>query len=252
MGGYDLITIWQDLLDLIFPRRPVCPFCGAASPQGTPCALCRATIESYQYERPCTRCGRLAEKGAQLLYHGAGHLCYDCRKRDWPFALVRAGGPYEGILREAIHRFKYAGHRNLATHLAALMLAACRPERRYQEAGLIVPAPLSRERLRKRGFNQAELLALEVGRALGVPVNGKCLVKNFDTPPQTGLSRVAREANLKGAFSVKNPDLVRDRVVLVIDDVFTTGSTISEAATALRQAGARQVLGLTTATGRYT
>ncbi|MDD4237600.1 MAG: ComF family protein, partial [Desulfotomaculaceae bacterium] len=74
---------------------------------------------------------------------------------------------------------------------------------------------------------------------------------DFDTPPQVGLKRAAREANLKGAFSVSRPDVICDQVVLIIDDVFTTGSTISAAAATLRQAGARQVLGLTAATGRY-
>jgi ComF family protein len=246
-----LVTIWKDLLDLIFPRRPECPFCGEASLKGAPYARCLAVIEDYHCERPCTRCGRLAEKGAVLLHDGAGHLCYDCRKRDWPFTLARAGGPYEGILKVAIHRFKYAGRRSLAAHLAGLMVEAGRSEPRYQTADLIVPVPLSREKLRLRGFNQAELLSVEVGRVLGLPVNGNCLVKDFDTPPQAGLTRVARESNLKGAFSVKRPDVIQNQVVLIIDDVFTTGSTMSAAASALRHGGARQVLGLTAATGRY-
>lgn len=246
-----MFTIWKDLLDLIFPGRPVCPFCMAVSAKGEPCGSCLTTIGSYHCEQPCSRCGRLAEKGAQLLNKGAGHLCYDCRKRDWPFTLARAGGPYEGILKETIHRFKYAGQRSLATHLAALMVEVCRLEPRYQTAGLIVPVPLSREKLRQRGFNQAELLADEVGRALNIIVNRHCLVKNFDTLPQARLKRADRESNLKGAFSVHKPEAIRDQVVLIIDDVFTTGSTLSAAATALRQAGARQVLGLTAATGRY-
>lgn len=246
-----MLTIWKDLLDLIFPRRPECPFCGAANPKGEPCDRCLAIIESYQHERPCSRCGRLAAKGAVLLHNGAGHLCYDCRKRDWPFTLCRAGGPYEGILKEAIHRFKYAGRRSLAARLAMLMIEVSRSESRYRSAGLIVPVPMSREKLRLRGFNQAGLLAAEVGRTLAIPVNGSCLVKDFDTLPQAGLTRAARESNLKGAFSVSRPELINDQVVLLIDDVFTTGSTMSAVAAAVQQAGARQVLGLTVATGRY-
>lgn len=246
-----MLTIWKGLLDLIFPRRPECPFCGAASPKGEPCGGCLTILGSYHRERPCTRCGRLAEKGAALMHNGAGHLCYDCRKRDWPFTLARAGGAYEGVIKETVHRFKYAGRRSLAVHLATLMVDVCRLEPCYQTASLIVPVPLSRQKLRLRGFNQAELLAVEVGRALGMPVNGNCLVKDFDTPPQAGLNRVARESNLKGAFRVKRPEVIRDQVVLIIDDVFTTGSTMSAAAAALRRAGARQVMGLTAATGRY-
>lgn len=246
-----MFSIWKDLLDLIFPRMPVCPFCLAASPKGVPCGRCLATIESYYCEQPCSRCGRLAEKGAKLSHKGAKHLCYDCRKRDWPFTLVRAGGPYEGILKEAVHRFKYGGHRNLAVHLAALMVEVFKSEPGYQLANFIVPVPLSREKLRQRGFNQAEMLAVEVGRALNIVVNRNCLVKVVDTPPQARLKRVDRESNLKGAFSVNKPETISDRVVLVVDDVFTTGSTMSAVAVALRQAGARQVLGLTAATGRY-
>jgi ComF family protein len=238
-------------LDLIFPQPPGCPFCGAPVPGRGLCPGCSGMVAAYRQEPFCARCGRFAAHGAVLSSAGQSRLCFDCRKHDWPYILVRAGGPYEGILKDTIHRFKYAGRRGLSAQLGQLMLAAAEREPLYATAGLIVPVPLSREKLRRRGYNQAGLLARELGRALNLPVAGGCLVKVIDTPPQANLDRAARIENLHGAFKVAKPEVIAGQVVLVIDDVLTTGSTMAEAASTLREAGARQVLGLTAAAGRY-
>ncbi|MDD4334756.1 MAG: ComF family protein, partial [Desulfotomaculaceae bacterium] len=171
--------------------------------------------------------------------------------RQWPFELVRAAGPYEGILKEAIHRFKYLGRRGLAFSLAGLMVETARTEPLLTSVDLILPVPLSDEKLRLRGFNQAALLAEEVGCRLQMPVNRKLLVKDFETHPQTGLNRTAREQNLKGALRVTNTEVIRGKNIMIIDDVFTTGSTMSSAALIIRSAGAKHVFGLTVAAGRY-
>lgn len=246
-----MLSLWNDLLNLIFPPKPECPFCGEPGSRGVVCDRCRAVIEGYRREIRCSRCGRLTGKGAVLLSSGAEHLCYECRKRDWPFVLVRAAGPYEGILKDAIHRFKYAGRRSLAGSLARLMAVAGREEPSFSRVDLIMPVPLSGEKLCHRGYNQAALLAGEVGSLLRLPVDGRSLIKIIDTPPQAGLSRPARESNLTGAFKVTNAGKVLDKNILIIDDVFTTGSTMSAVAAALLKSGARQVFGLTAATGRY-
>lgn len=113
----------------------------------------------------------------------------------------------------------------------------------YSGADVLVPVPLSREAFRRRRFNQAELLAREIGGQLGIPVRS-VLDKIRDTPAQAGLLRAARLTNLAGCFRfVDEPQTVRGRTVVVVDDVLTTGSTLSEAGRVLLETGASRVLG---------
>lgn len=244
------MSLWKDLLDLIFPPGPECPFCGGQRLGENICEQCRAVIDGYSRELYCGRCGRYAGKGATLPA-SPGHLCFECRKHGWPFVQARAAGPYEGVLKDAIHRFKYAGRRSLAPYLARLMAEAACAGPEFPSLDLGLPVPLSAEKLRRRGFNQAALLAQEVGSLLRIPVSGRLLVKDFETSPQAGLPRSARECNLMGAFRVTDSGALRGKKILIIDDVFTTGSTISSAATVVRKAGAGQVFALTAAAGRY-
>ena len=243
-------SFWKDLLDLVFPPGAECPFCGGKRQGKDMCDNCRSIVGGYNQELYCGRCGRFTGKGA-MIYSAAGHFCYTCRKQEWPFELARAAGPYEGVLKEAIHRFKYTGRRGLAASLAGLMAETALAEPLLTSVDLALPVPLSDEKLRQRGFNQAALLADEVGYRLQIPVNGKLLVKDVETPPQAGLNRAAREQNLRGAFRVTNTDAIQGLNILIIDDVFTTGSTMSSAALVIRSAGARHVFGLTAAAGRY-
>jgi len=246
----NLFSLWNDLLNLIFPPKPECPFCGETVPGGGTCGRCRELLAGYGRERYCGRCGRLPGKGA-LLNCSAAPLCPECHGRDWPFVLARAAGPYEGVLKGAIHRFKYAGRRSLAGPLAGLMAGIVRAEPLMAGADLIVPVPLAGDKLHLRGFNQAFLLAREVGALLRMPVNGRSLVKVVETPAQAGLSRTAREWNLKGAFRVTNAADIQGKSILLVDDVFTTGSTMSSAAVVLSRSGAGQVFGLSAAAGRW-
>jgi len=181
----------------------------------------------------------------------AAQKCRECGKRDWPFVVSRAAGPYEGILREAIHRFKYAGRPGLAGHLAVLMAEVAVREPLFAGIDLILPVPLSGEKLRRRRFNQAELLAREVGALLGIKVDARSLTKVVDTPPQAALAGPDRESNVREAFKLTDSGAVSGRNVLIIDDVFTTGSTMSAAAAVLAGSGANKVYGLTAAAGRY-
>ncbi len=247
-----MFSLWNDLLNLIFPLRDACPFCGGASPAGAVCRRCREVVAGYSREFFCSRCGRFPGKGARDVFRtgtDAG-LCVECRMRDWPFVLARAAGPYEGILKDAVHRLKYAGKRNLAGPLVEIMEPVLRAEPQFTAVDLLVPVPLSRKKLLRRGFNQAALLAKKLGDRQQIEVEEKLLVKDFETSSQAGLSRSAREQNLKGAFKVKPGKIISGRSVLLIDDVFTTGSTMSAASAALMAAGAIRVFGLTVVTGR--
>lgn len=243
-------SLWKDLLNLIFPAGVECPFCGGPRQGNDICCKCRSIIACYSQELYCRRCGRFTGKGS-VIPGVSSHLCFTCRKQEWPFDLARAAGPYEGVLKETLHRFKYLGRRGLASSLAGLMAETACTEPLFTSSDLVVPVPLSDEKMRLRGFNQAALLADEVGYRLQIPVNDRLLVKDFETSSQAGLNRTAREINLKGAFRVTNADAIHGRNIMIVDDVFTTGSTMSSAALVIRSAGAKHVFGLTAAAGRY-
>jgi ComF family protein len=222
--------------DLLLPRD--CPGCGEilrldpVESRGF-CELCWQTV--IPITDPCGRCG----------VPGAAPLCPACRACPQPFASVRATWLYGGQLAVAIHRLKYRGAAHLARPLGALMAAghaAC-PD---GSSTVIVPVPLHPARLRRRGFNQAALLAREAVRAMGAGhVRYDLLHRIRDTAPLAGLGRAQRLHNVEGAFAAR-PE-VRGRTVLLVDDVMTTGATAAACARAALEQGARQVHVLTLA-----
>jgi len=141
-------------------------------------------------------------------------------------------------LQKAIQLFKYQGKVRLASALGDLMTAAMGS---LPEADVLMPVPLHPSRLREREFNQSLLLADAVNRRLRLPLSYTNLVRLRETPPQTNLSRAARRKNLRQAFTVLRPGEVAERRILLVDDVFTTGTTVNECAKALRKAGAADV-----------
>ncbi|OPX88037.1 MAG: DNA utilization protein GntX [Pelotomaculum sp. PtaB.Bin104] len=241
-----VLSGWLDsLLDLFFPSKLECPFCGSVG--AGICATCRALFDQYRQVPRCYRCGRILGQDPQA---GGVQLCRECRTHAWPFVLARALGPYEGVLRQTIHRLKYGGSRWLARPLAVLMAGEIKSGDISGGFDLIIPVPLARNKLCERGFNQSGLLAKEIGTLLDLPVDGQALHKRLETPAQTGLNRAAREINLQNAFQVADKATINDKDILIIDDVFTTGSTMSAVATTLSQAGAARVFCFTAATGR--
>lgn len=111
----------------------------------------------------------------------------------------------------------------------------------------LVPVPLHPEKEAKRGFNQAKILALELSKLKNVPIMEKRLVKVKNTPAQTSLREIDRLGNLKGAFDVTHPEEIEGKVLLLVDDVFTTGATLQECTVALKKAGAQEIRALTLA-----
>jgi len=172
---------------------------------------------------------------------GRGALCPRCAGGPRAFAKARAFGVYDGALREHLHRVKYLGDRPAAEALGLVLARWVREGRELGPADLVVPVPLHPLRLRERGFNQADLLAAAVARALGRPVNPAALVRTRPTRAQSQLPVEAREANVRGAFAVPHPAAVRARRVLLVDDVLTTGATADAASEALYRAGASRV-----------
>jgi len=217
-------------------RGPVCDACWRAVPRLTPPC--------------CVRCGDA------LPSRSAGPACPRCRRHPPVFTLARSAGCYDGSLRRIIHAFKYDGRRVLAGPLAALMRDA--GGSLLDGADAVVPVPLHPRRALQRGFNQADDLA----RALGLPV-WRVLGRTRHGPPQAGLPAARRHANVRAAYALRGawaapvvealhvPSLLRrrlrNRVVVLVDDVMTTGATIDACGRVLADAGVRSVRALTVA-----
>ena len=152
-------------------------------------------------------------------------------------------------MRASIARFKYRGRREYADFYAEELVKRCGELLLSWQPDALVPVPLHKSRMRKRGFNQAELTARKVGKALGIPVEKRLLLRTKKTSPQKELNDVQRRANLKNAFQVSQNDVRLKRVVLV-DDIYTTGSTIDAAAAVLLEHGVEGVYFLTSCIGR--
>lgn len=159
-----------------------------------------------------------------------------------PLAGMASTGVHTGRLQDAVHALKYE-HVTVVTAALADRLA-----RQYAAQGwtadLIVPVPLHAQRRHSRGYNQAQLLASALARRIGVPSQPDALVRERDTRSQVGLSRAERQTNVDGAF-VGVPDLLHDRILLLVDDVYTTGATLRACAHAALDAGASHIYGLT-------
>ena len=157
------------------------------------------------------------------------------------FTRAAAACRYEGLARDLILQFKYGRRIVLGRTLAELMTRRARRLGLADTADLVMAVPLHEKRLGERGFNQAGILAQRIAAAIGCPYAEDILIRCTETRAQTDLDRHARAANVKGAFEVRDRIRVAGATVLLVDDVMTTGSTLSECAAALRRAGAGEV-----------
>lgn len=203
-----------------------CLLCGSAAPESNLCSGCRADLP-WLDANVCSSCAHPLP---------APGLCGRCIAEPPHYDRVVAACRYAFPLDGLIQAYKYSGRLVAGTALASLLA-----DRIGQRPDLIVPIPLTAQRLRERGFNQALELARALGRQTGVPVHAQLCVKTRDTPPQTRLPWKERRKNIRGAFVVEGG--VAGCHVAVVDDVLTTGATLSELARNLKRAGAVTVTG---------
>ncbi len=189
----------------------------------------------------CNDCG-VALRGA----FDAVARCRTCRQHALAFERARAPFRYAGPAQEAVRRFKYRRRWRLGRWLAARMAETAYAEFPLQDIALILPVPLHWLKRRLRGWNPAEFLAASVARTLEKPCQPQALRRRRWTATQTRLPHARRFRNVRSAFSAR-PELVRDRSVLLVDDVLTSGATAEACARALREAGARRVFVLAAA-----
>jgi competence protein ComFC len=247
------MSIMKSLLDLFYP--PCCPFCGSLlgaqrqkslSPQKNGSGneqfpegnlqelgaiICRNCLSALPWlENCCELCARPRLQSSRS--------CPFCSGQDFAFNGCCAVGRYEGGLRDILHRFKYRGQRSLAAPLGKLMAVKIKKMSWSASLEMVAPVPLSPEKYLLRGYNQAALLAEVVSRELGLPMQ-ELLKRSKNTESQTGLNRQQRRANISGSFVCN--DIQQKGIVLLLDDVFTSGSTAHEASLVLKKAGFRQV-----------
>ena len=235
-------SYWSGLLDLLFP--PLCHSCRAFIPNPGAVRLCATCLDAAPLiAHPfCTCCGRpFATIG------GADHLCGKCLTDPPPFAAARAALIYTGTTRELIHRFKYS-HRVMLRRPLGCLAGPCLDSFVNDfGADVMVPVPLHRKRLQQRGFNQAILLGEIFSKRWGLHLVRNNLRRTRWTEPQINLTASARAENVKGAFALADPAALAGKRVLLIDDVYTTGSTVKECAITLNKGGATAVAVLTVA-----
>lgn len=235
-------SMLKALLDIIFPPR--CHNCKTFIPAAGALHLCSPCLEECALigSPLCRKCGVPFLSGA-----GDDHLCGPCIDEPPPFITARAAAIFDGPVRELIHRLKYNGRFQHRRPLALLASQRLTPYVRDYAPDLLVPVPLHVKRLRQRGFNQAVLLGELLAREWRLPISRANLRRIRWTEPQINLSAAERITNVRGAFIVKNPGLIREKRILLVDDVYTTGSTAAECTRVLMKAGAESVMVITIA-----
>lgn len=228
------------LIELLFPRR--CPICDRpVDKMGSDiCKKCQPKIR-YVESPYCLKCGK-------SLKDDTKEYCQDCENATHIFDRGRALYEYEGV-KKAIYRFKYEGRQEYAAFFGRQLAKKLSTEILNWKVDAILPVPLHKDRLKKRGYNQASLLAKELGKALKIPVNEEILYRKKATVPQKQLNVKERQNNLKNAFKIRQND-VKLKTVIVVDDIYTTGSTMNAIAQCLKDEGVEKVFFVSLAVGR--
>lgn len=218
-------------IDWIYPPR-----CAGCSSTGVRfCSACYSSVRVIDQAKVCPVCG-IPQKTLSI--------CPECTTLAPGFTALRSWGLYEGALRKAIHQLKYRRDLGVSEELAKPISTLLRNSK--WQVDLITPVPLSRRRLRTRGYNQSAMVARWVSLANCIPYEPKAMSRTKDTISQVGLSGDERRQNVLAAFQA-NQENVAGKTVLVIDDVTTTGATMHACASALLNVGADRVYGLTLA-----
>ncbi|MBA4421510.1 MAG: amidophosphoribosyltransferase [Syntrophus sp. (in: bacteria)] len=234
--------ILTGIADLIFPPR--CTTCDVILKERSRLPFCPHCTAGIRFIRSplCPRCGI-----PFTVTEGEDHLCGECLMTQRPYAVARAVGLYEETLLTAIHLFKYQGRIGIGKVLGNIMADFAGGIWDMNVFSVIMPVPLHLKRLRERGFNQAVILAREIATRFFLPIDFLTLRRTVFTESQVRLGREDRSVNVRGAFAVRKPERAAGKSILLVDDVYTTGSTLTECARTLLTAGADSVAVLTLA-----
>jgi competence protein ComFC len=232
----------RKLIGLLYPKRIKCCVCGRDAKEAV-CSTCLSQLE-YIEGRVCLKCG----KGIDDEYDA--NICPDCKRADKNFDMAFSCFEYKDMGKTIIHKLKYENCKEVAQTLGRLMIQKIAEESINLDA--IVPVPIHKSKELKRGFNQAQLIAEEIAASVGLPL-WDCIIRTKVTTDQFKLDKVNRNLNVHNAFCI---NLLYNNVkyenVLLVDDVYTTGSTVDECSRILKQQGAKRIFVITAATGSNT
>ena len=228
----------ESLLDFIFPAR--CAVCDQVLPWGQReiCLECKANIQ-YLGNQVCFRCGKKVREEEEY--------CYDCSRRKHEFDQGRALFSYE-FIRPSLYRFKYAGRKEYARFYAKSMAGEFRSQKQIWQPQALLPVPIHKKRRKKRGYNQAEEIARELGKLWHLPVLTNVIFRTKNTRPMKEIVGTDRQNNLKKAFKLGTND-VKLNTIIIIDDIYTTGSTIDAVAGECRKVGIENIYFITVSVG---
>lgn len=235
------MKVFERILDFLFPRR--CPVCHEIIvPAGAD--VCESCIQKLTYvkEPYCMKCGK-------PLVHSEREYCEDCSTNKRYFSEGRAVFLYDDVMKKSIYQFKYGGRQEYADFYAKEIEKSQGRKIKSWHADALIPIPLHKDRKKKRGYNQAALIAKQLGKSIELPVIEDLLTRERKTVPQKNLSAKERENNLKKAFKIGRNDVKLNSVIL-IDDIYTTGSTINAAAQCLLEAGVGKIYFLVLSIGK--
>ena len=236
---------WEAAMGFLYAE--VCQACEqrrASASEGYVCSQCRATVK-FIAPPFCKKCGAIFEGELTTMFE-----CGNCKGVELHFTYARAAAPARDVLMEMIHRYKYNKALWVEPFLAEILIQIAMPVVQAEGWDLIVPVPLYRRREAEREFNQAERLGKALSKAAGVPLSARILERTADTRTQTRLSRSERAENVRRAFALKgHASAIKDRRIVLVDDVLTTGATANAAARVLRRHGAAEVCAWTLARG---
>ena len=238
-------SVIDALSSVLFPAP--CRICGAILTNASLIPICNDCLDGFaQVSKPmCQGCGRPFV--SQLAADAIQPLCRLCRQDFFAFRRARSFGVYDDALSSAIVLLKYEGVRRLGEWFAARLAQMVEHEPEAWPVDLVVPVPLHPDRLRERGYNQAELIARPLAKRLGLKFGSYLLMRTRPRPAQLVLSRTERWTSVRGAYATREGATVDNLRILLVDDVFTTGATLDSCSRALKKAGAKEVVGLTVA-----
>lgn len=216
------------------------------------CIICNEELKTKNKYCICDKClqklpyqtGRVCYKCGDTVF-GSGSYCLHCKDHEKPYEFARAPFTYEGAIKTLIYKLKYSKGKYLAPYLSLFLLDEF--AKQDWNVDVVIPVPLFASREKKRGFNQATLLSSQFTNMLNLPIDTQTLIRIKNTPTQTKLTKQERKINLTKAFKVTNKQNVKNKNILLIDDVFTTGATIEECSEVLKKAGAKNIYILTLA-----
>ena len=209
------------ILNLFFPRKLKCIFCGDDVPNFENDPICKNCKHAEIFNDSKQRC-----KICDESITGKNEYCDNCKSHTRYFDKATCPFIYTGQVKRAILKFKSDNAKYLAYPMANLIAKRLKSENML-DFDIIIPVPLSKDSFKKRGYNQAELLANELSKILQKPILTNIVTKEKETTHQKELGYSDRQKNLKGAFKLKNTKEIKDKNILIVDDILTTGATVS-------------------------